>query len=95
MFENAFRIENELLLFENYFDLKAICEVYKDIIDYYDKESKDKLKQYYTEKYEKVLLCYNNHILHALSSTNFQHFSIFNFYITICSIKKKSVITTD
>lgn len=55
MFENAFRIENELLLFENYFDLKAICEVYKDIIDYYDKESKDKLKQYYTEKYEKVL----------------------------------------
>ena len=24
MFENAFRIENELLLFENYFDLKAI-----------------------------------------------------------------------
>ena len=67
MFENAFRIENELLLFENYFDLKAISEVYKDIIDYYDKESNDKLKEYYTEKYKNVL--------HKLK-TNFSSYNI-------------------
>ena len=41
MFENAFRIENELLLFENYFDLKAISEVYKDITE--DEEGLKKL----------------------------------------------------
>ena len=71
---------------------------YKDIIvsivGSLDEKIASMIKMF-QEKYEKVLLYYNNHILHALSSTNFQHFSIFNFYITICSIKKKSVITTD
>ena len=41
MFENAFRIENELLLFENYFDLKAISEVYKDITAYFYEKDGD------------------------------------------------------
>ena len=84
MFENAFRIENELLLFENYFDLKAISEVYKDIIDYYDKESNDKLKEYYTEKYKNVL--------HKLK-TNFSSYNIIRWGIeapTVSRCKSKA-----
>ena len=47
MFENVFKLENSLLLFENIFDLNYLCFCYQEIITSYEQKGKENISNLY------------------------------------------------
>ena len=54
MFENVFKLENSLLLFENIFDLNYLCFCYQEIITSYEQKGKENIANLYKEKLKKT-----------------------------------------
>lgn len=54
MFENVFKLENSLLLFENIFDLNYLSFLYQEIITSYEQKGKENIANLYKEKLKKT-----------------------------------------